>query len=134
LTVFFTILGDCQNGPDLIWRRLTGREQTMAKIALTPEIFENKSVRWMEDVGPVVFVGDFAFCCEYEADQDPPDILVQIHEKPETIPEDENEMIPMTRHIGKRSFEDENSILHIRNFILKFSTDEQYRKTFITAP
>ena len=105
----------------------------MAKIALTPELFINKPVRWMDDVGPVVFAGGFAFCCEYDACQEPMDVLVWIYEKPGALPEDANEIIPKTRCLGKRNFIEDNPVLHIRNFILKFVKDESYRKDFLIA-
>lgn len=105
----------------------------MAKIPLTHDLFPNKPVLWMEDVGPVVIAGSFAFCCECEAGQEQSDIFVWIYEKPETLPEDVSKTIPKTRTIGKRAFEDEKSMLHMRNFILKFVKDKEYRKEFLVA-
>ncbi len=105
----------------------------MAKIALTPDIFFNKPVRWMQDVGPVVFAGNFAFCCECEAAADPIDVSVWIYEKPADLPEDPSAILPRTRPLAKRSFLDDDSMLHIRNFILKFIKDEEYRKAFLIA-
>jgi hypothetical protein len=103
----------------------------MAKIALTPDLFVNKPVHWMKDVGPVVFAGNFAFCCEYEAAEDPIDVWVWIYEKPPSLPENPEALLPKTRPLAKRSFLDDDSVLHIRNFILKFVRDADYRKEFL---
>ena len=105
----------------------------MPKIPLTPEVFSNKPVHWMDEVGPVIMEGKFAFCCECEAGEELPEILVWIYEKPNKLPADPFEEIPKTRVVGKRNFQDENSMLHIRNFIIKFSKDPLYRKDFIIA-
>ena len=105
----------------------------MALIALTPDLFPNQPVYWMDDVGPVVIFGAFAFCCECdcESEKDAPEIFVWIHEKPDTLPDDPEEMILKTNAIGKRSFKGENSMVHIRNFIVKFIKDKAYRKDFM---
>jgi hypothetical protein len=87
----------------------------------------------MDEVGPVVMEGNFAFCCECEAGEELPEVLVLIFEKPEKLPADPLDEIPKTRVVGKRYFKGENSMLHIRNFIIKFSKDPDYRKEFITA-
>ena len=105
----------------------------MAKISLTTELFPNKPTLWMDDVGPVVLEGQFAFCCECEPCQEPQGIDVCIFEKPDILPDDPDETIPKTREVGKRHFGDEGSTLHIRNFIIKFAQDEQYRKNFMTT-
>lgn len=105
----------------------------MTKICLTPEVFTEKPILWMEDVGPVVQEGNFIFSCECEAGEELPEILVSIFEKPDTLPDDPEEEIPKTRVVGKRNFQGENSTLHIRNFIIKFSADDQYRKDFMIA-
>ncbi len=106
----------------------------MAKISLTPELFPNKPILWMDDVGPVIIVGDFAFCCERESDQKSPSIDVLIYEKPDILPDDPDEMIPKTREVAERHFKDESSTLHIRNFIIKFAEDKQYRNNFLIVP
>ena len=105
----------------------------MAMIPLTPELFPNETVYWMDDVGPIVVVGEFAFCCECECDtgQELPEILVWIFEKPGELPDDPDEMIPSAHPVAKRDFKDENSMVHIRNFIMKFVKDEAYRKDFM---
>jgi hypothetical protein len=105
----------------------------MVMIPLTPELFPDKPVLWMDDVGPVVMLGDFAFCCECESGADPQEINVWIYEKPDTLPDDPDQEIPKTRVVGKRNFLDEESTLHIQNFIRKFTTDESYRKDFMVA-
>ena len=56
----------------------------------------------------------------FAGEKDAPEIFVWIHEKPDTLPDDPEEMILKTNAIGKRSFKGENSMVHIRNFIVKF--------------
>ena len=106
----------------------------MAKIPLTPELFPDKPVLWMDDVGPVIVLGEFAFCCECDSGEEPQEINVWIYAKPDTLPDDPDQEIPKTRVVGKRNFQDENSTLHIQNFIRKFTIDETYRKDFLVAP
>ena len=106
----------------------------MSKIPITLELFPNKPIFWMDDVGAVVLVEKFAFCCEIDSEQDPPDIHVWIYEKPDILPDDPDQMIPKTRVVGKRNFQDENFLIHIQNFIMKFVQDEQYRKDFMIVP
>ena len=105
----------------------------MAMIPLTPELFPNQPVYWMDDVGPVVIIGEFAFCCECdcESEKDLQEIFVWIYEKPDTLPDDPDEMILKTGAVAKRNFKGENSTVHIRNFIVKFVKDEAYRKDFM---
>jgi len=103
----------------------------MAMIALTPEVFPDRPILWMDDVGPVIIVGNYAFCCECEPCTEPQSIDVNIYEKPKSIPENPDDMIPKTRAVGKRNFQDESNMLHIRNFIIKFAKDPQYRKDFM---
>ena len=88
----------------------------------------------MDDVGPVIIIGDFAFCCESESGQESPSIDVSIYERPDILPDDPDETISKTREVGTRHFEDESSTLHIRNFIIKFAEDKQYRKNFLITP
>ena len=104
----------------------------MPKVALTQDVFPNKPVHWMDGVGPVILAGNYAFCCEYEADKECLDVSVMIYEKPEAVPKDPAEMIQQTKAIGTRNFDEEdNPVLHIRNFIMKFIKDEDYRKDFM---
>ena len=105
----------------------------MAMIPLTPELFPNQPVYWMDDVGPVVIVGDFAFCCEYDckAEKDAQEISVRIYEKPDLLPDDPDESILLTRAVAERNFVNENSMVHIRNFIVKFVKNVSYRKDFL---
>jgi len=107
----------------------------MAMIPLTPELFPSQPVYWMDDVGPVVMVGEFAFCCESDcsSERGPQEILVWIFEKPDFLPDDPEAMILKTHTVAKRSFKDENSMVHIRNFVMKFVKDESYRKDFMTS-
>ena len=104
----------------------------MAMIALTPEVFPDKPTLWMDDVGPVIIVGNYAFCCECEPSEEQQTIEVNIYEKPDKVPKNPDDIIPKTRAVGKRSFLDESNMLHIRNFIIKFAGDPQYRKDFKT--
>ena len=106
----------------------------MAKIPLIPELFPNMPILWMDDVGPVILIEEFAFCCECESEQELSDIYVCVYEKPDILPDDPRGTIPKTRVLGKRNFHDESSMLHIRNFIMKFAKDEQYRKDYMIAP
>ena len=105
----------------------------MTMIPLTPELFPNRPVYWMDDVGPVIIIGEFAFCCECdcESEKDLQEIFVRIYEKPDTLPDDPDEMILKTGTVAKRNFKGENSTVHIRNFIVKFVKDEAYRKDFM---
>lgn len=103
----------------------------MAMIPLTPELFPNEPVYWMDDVGPIVVVGEFAFCCECDSGRESPEILVWIFDRPDALPDDPEEMIPGENPVAKRNFKDENSMVHIRNFIMKFVSDEAYRKDFM---
>jgi len=107
----------------------------MSKITLTPELFPDKPVLWMDDVGPVVLVGDFVFCCEVESEQDPEEICVLIYDKPDILPDnDSDQTIPKMCEVAKRNFQDENSTIHIKNFIMKFVNDEEYRQGFMVVP
>ncbi len=105
----------------------------MAMIPLTPDVFSNQPIYWMDDVGPVVIVGDFAFCCECDcgSEKDSQEIYVSVYEKPKDLPDDPDEMVLKTAAIAKRSFRDESSMVHIRNFIMKFVKDAGYRKGFM---
>ncbi len=105
----------------------------MAMIPLTPEVFSNQPIYWMDDVGPVVIMGEYAFCCECDcgSEKDSQEIFVWIYEKPDVLPDDPDEMILKTPAVAKRSFQNENSMVHIRNFIMKFVKDEGYRKEFM---
>ena len=105
----------------------------MAMIPLTPELFPNQPVFWMDDVGPVVMVGEFAVCCECDckSEKDSQEIFVRIFEKPDVLPDDPDEMIFKTQAVAKRNFKDEDSMVHIRNFVVKFVKDKGYRKDFL---
>lgn len=60
------------------------------------------------------------------------DVCVWIYEKPEAVSKDPSELIQKTKAVARRNFEEEdNPVLHIRNFIMKFIKDEEYRKDFM---
>jgi len=107
----------------------------MAMIPLTPELFPTQPVYWMDDVGPVVIVGEFAVCCECDCqtEKNMQEIFVWIYEKPDVLPDDPDEMIFKTHPVAKRNFKDENSMVHIRNFVVKFIKDKGYRKDFLIS-